>query len=67
MKNKWSLLCLVITVAVVLVGLYSINTQAENYTGTRQSLFLHLGYTFTFSTAMLFAAAGFHFRTKVKG
>lgn len=68
MKNKWSLLCLIIAIAVVFVGLYSINAQSGNYEGVRAQLFTFLGYTFTASTAMIFITAAAHFRAvKSKG
>lgn len=64
MKNKWSIISILVAVAVVLVGLYSISEQADQYEGIRATLFLHLGYCFTFSTAMLFIGLGVYLREK---
>jgi hypothetical protein len=39
MKNKWSIISILVAVAVVLVGLYSISEQADQYEGIRATLF----------------------------
>jgi hypothetical protein len=61
---KWSNVSLIVSVLVVLVGLFSINVQADNYAGIRQSYFLMTGYSCTFSLGVFFALLAMSLRNK---
>lgn len=63
-NKKWSIVSLIVSTLVVLVGLHSINIQAEQFTGARLEWFRTMGYSFTFTTSIFFVLLSIVLRTK---